>query len=273
MACYHVNVKTVGRAKSGSAICDYILRTGKYSADAAEVLATWEANIPGFASSASEFFAAADIHERANGRLGKKLTIALPVELSVGDNEALVKAICKDIFREKTPYVVALHEGDGRNPHAHIFVSERVVTPEAAKATTAATFFKRGVARKTVKMKSKDWLRHVRQTVAQKQNEALRTAGHTARVDHRTLAAQGIHRAAQAHRGPLGHIARRYTAQAAAIEAALTRNSREFAKLKAAMPTTPTPCATYDAWAQQQQRIAELVARNTAPSAGPTIRR
>lgn len=38
-------------------------------------------------------------------------------------------------------------------------------------------------------------------------------------------------------------------------------------------PTTTTPCAPDDAWVQQQQRIAELVARNTAPIAGPTIRR
>lgn len=273
MACYHCSVNTVGRNKSGAAICDYILRQGKYSRDASEVMASWEANIPGFASSASDFFSSADVHERANGRLGKKLVIALPVELCAAENEALVKAICGDIFDEKTPYICALHAGNGTNPHAHIFVSERVVTPAAAKATTAAAFFRRGVARKTTRMKSKDWLRHVRQTVAARQNEALRRAGHSARVDHRTLAAQGIHRAAQAHRGPLGHIARRYTAQAAAIEAALTRNSREFAKLKAAMPTTPTPCATDDAWAQQQQRIAELVARNTAPIAGPTIRR
>lgn len=233
MPSYHCNIKTVSRVKSAAAICDYIERRGRYSHDAKEVLAAWANNIPSFAGSASDYFAAADKYERLNGRLGKTLTVALPVELGLSEQRKIMEAICGDIFLEKTPYLVAIHAGDGRNPHAHIFVSERVVTSQAQIAPDAAAFFRRGTAKKTVTMKTKKWLHSVRDSVARRQNEALQSAGISARVDHRSYAAQGVtDRVAQRHRGPLSHMAKRLRVAAEKAVAELRETERQIADLR-----------------------------------------
>lgn len=66
----------------------------------------------------------------------------------------------------------------------------------------AAQWFKRyngktpekGGAQKTEALKPKAWLEQTREAWADHANRALERAGHDARIDHRTLEAQGIER-------------------------------------------------------------------------------
>ena len=57
-------------------------------------------------------------------------------------------------------------------------------------------------AKKTLELRSKDWLLSVRREWSYEANKALEKAGHQVRIDHRTLAAQGIDREPTQHRGP-----------------------------------------------------------------------
>lgn len=74
----------------------------------------------------------------------------------------------------------------------------------------AAQWFKRyngktpekGGAQKTEALKPKAWLEQTREAWADHANRALERAGHDARIDHRTLEAQGIERLPGVHLGP-----------------------------------------------------------------------
>jgi hypothetical protein len=108
---------------------------------------------------------------------------------------------------ETLPYTLAIHEGRGRNPHCHVLVSERV---NDGIERPGSQWFRRfnaatpelGGARKSVALHPKQWLEGIRERWATLVNLALERAGFLERVDHRTLAAQGIARVPQIHLGP-----------------------------------------------------------------------
>ena len=60
----------------------------------------------------------------------------------------------------------------------------------------------KGGAKKTNELRPREWLLQCRELWAERANYALRLAGHEARIDHRTLEAQGIDRAPATHLGP-----------------------------------------------------------------------
>ena len=82
-------------------------------------------------------------------------------------------------------------KGDQRNHHAHIFCTTRVVTPEGFKEKTRALDDR----------KSGEVLR-VREQWATMCNDALERAGHSSRVSHLSLEAQGINRVPAIAVGP-----------------------------------------------------------------------
>jgi hypothetical protein len=215
---YHLTAKTVSRTGNGNASAksrhDYIVREGRYAGDKNEVADRQSGNMPAWAAtSPGAYWTAADEHERANGRLCKQLEFALPVELSPEQQRELVHQYVDALTTTadgKLPYSYAIHHGihhgGGDNPHCHLMVSERV---RDEHDRTAATWFRRaaqdpgkGGARKTELLKPKEWLITARERWSAMANQALEVAGHDARIDHRTLAAQGIDRPASLHLGP-----------------------------------------------------------------------
>ena len=78
-----------------------------------------------------EYWDAADLYERANGRLYVSADFALPRDLSTEDQVALARSFAQELTaEERLPYTLAIHAGrdaDGRehNPHAHLMISER----------------------------------------------------------------------------------------------------------------------------------------------------
>lgn len=215
MAIYHLHAKTGSRknGQSAAAKSDYIQRQGKYALGRDEVLASGTGHMPAWAADPRAYWQAADLHERANGRLYKEIEFALPVELTLEQQRALVDEFAEHITgAESLPYSYAIHAGRGTNPHCHLMVSERVNdghdrTPELwfkRVATGKNKSAEDGGARKSASLKPRDWLEQTREAWADHANRALDRAGIAARVDHRSLTNQGIERVPQIHVGTMG---------------------------------------------------------------------
>ena len=107
---------------------------------------------------------------------------------------------------EQLPYTLAIHVGNGANPHCHLMISER---GNDNIERSAEQWFKRynaaepeaGGARKSTALKPKAWLEETRAAWAEQTNQALQEAGLEIQIDHRSLAAQGIARVPGIHLG------------------------------------------------------------------------
>jgi hypothetical protein len=200
------------RAKSHS---EYLTREGKYERRAQELESTWSGNLPPWAKSAKEFWEAADTFERSNGRVYTEVVIALPRELS---KEKRIEVIGDFIGREigdRFPYTVAVHNpkalDGGEQPHAHVMFSIR---EKDGIERPKELFFKRanpshpekGGARKSREWskdeRSNDRVNAIRLAWEELANKALEREGHEARIDRRTLEAQGIDREPEPKMGP-----------------------------------------------------------------------
>lgn len=210
MAIYHLTAKTGSRSggQSARAKADYIQREGKYARDMDEVLHAESGHMPEFVERPADYWDAADLYERANGRLFKEVEFALPVELTLDQQKALASEFAQHLTgAERLPYTLAIHAGGGENPHCHLMISERI---NDGIERPAAQWFKRyngktpekGGAQKTEALEPKAWLEQTREAWADHANRALERAGHDARIDHRTLEAQGIERLPGVHLGP-----------------------------------------------------------------------
>lgn len=209
MAIYHLTVKNGSRAggQSAHAHARYIARDGKYGrpdrAGAARdpLLYSESAHMPAWAArDPLTYWEAADTYERANGQLYKEVEFALPAELSAAAQQAAASAFAQTLTAdEQLPYTLAIHAGQGTNPHCHLMISERA---NDGLERAADQWFKRanraeparGGALKTRTLQTKDWLLTTREAWAAEANQALDQAGELARIDHRSYAEQGIGR-------------------------------------------------------------------------------
>ena len=213
-AIYHLNARTGSRSKgqSARAAAAYIQRTAEYSRDqdrADELLYTASGHMPAWAEAdPTTYWDAADLHERANGRLFKRLEFALPTALTADEQRELAVGFARHLTAdEQLPYTLAIHAGDGTNPHCHLLISER--TNDGLDRSSDQWFRRynaaapdQGGARKTEALKPKAWLEATREAWADHANQALEEAGHAIRIDHRSLEAQGIERLPSLHLGP-----------------------------------------------------------------------
>lgn len=213
MAIYHLTTRT-GKAHQGRAVRhgDYIRREGIY-AERKDLVFLEFGSLPSWAADdPAEFWHASDELERANGRAYREIEVAIPRELSREQQIELVRQYCREQFGNRHAYEVAIHDkGDG-NPHAHIMFSERQLDGIERDRTQ---FFMRANKKNPERggcVKDDAWrgtkrqkpprLLEARARWADLQNIHLECAGELARVDHRTLKAQGIEREAQIHVGP-----------------------------------------------------------------------
>lgn len=138
---------------------------------------------------------------RRNSRVAREFSVALPHELTAPQRLALTRAFSQEIAdRYGVAVDVSVHDprpdGDPRNHHAHLLTSTRELTPSGFGAKTGLDM--RGTARKEQGLAAGPAeFKGLRARWAELTNEALREAGLAVRVDHRTLAAQGIERASQ----------------------------------------------------------------------------
>ena len=211
-AIYHLNARTGSRSKgqSARAAAAYIQREAEYShAQADELVYAESDHMPSWAEAEpTAYWDAADLYERANGRLFKRLEVALPVALSVDEQRELAVDFAHSLTdTEQLPYTLAIHAGAGTNPHCHLLISERTNdglerSPEQWFSRYNAADPEHGGARKTRALYPKAWLEETREAWAEQTNQALERAGHAIRIDHRSLEAQGIERLPSLHLGP-----------------------------------------------------------------------
>lgn len=213
MASYHCTVKVGGKGKAGSHSA-YISREGKYSGRERyeDLESTAYGNMPKWAEhNPAHFWGAADEHERVNGATYREIEVALPRELTPAQRRELVEDFIEQELGERHAYQWAIHtptaalEG-GEQPHAHIMYSERTLDgidrdPEQYFKRYNGKSPERGGCRKD-SAGTEERLQATRERWASVQNAHLERHGHAARVDHRSLKAQGIDREPERHIGP-----------------------------------------------------------------------
>ncbi len=129
----------------------YITRTShfkNYKESASEQIEfVRSGNLPNFAEGKpAEFWDAADIYERSNGRTCSSLVVALPKELNQAQRIELAEAFIAEFAdRYSYPFTCAIHNhvgslGGQEQPHLHFMYSERHVD---GIDRTAEQFFKR----------------------------------------------------------------------------------------------------------------------------------
>lgn len=227
MAIYHCTVKIGTKEKGHSAgqKCAYITRTENFAKKADECAYSASGNMPKWPKTNPRqdpvhYWKAADVYERDNGRLFREVEFALPRELNLEQQKALCHAFSERLSTldkgEKLPYTFAIHtDGDNKNPHCHLMISERV---NDGIPRNASTWFKRanpkepktGGAVKTQELNGKQWLEPTRQLWAQMANEAMKSAlpdfnERTDGIDHRSHADRGLPTVPSEHMGKACH--------------------------------------------------------------------
>jgi hypothetical protein len=218
MPSFHINIST-GPKGAAFEHAQYIAREGRFADEEkyGPVIASGQANFPEWArEDRNAFWSASDEFERSNGNTYREYELALPRELSREQQIALVERFAEQELGSTRVYQWAIHEpnaSDGKpQPHVHLMFSDRQIDgiergPERFFKRYNSKNPERGGAQKfsygAGKEEAARTYEGIRERWATVQNLALENAGIEARVDHRSLAAQGIRdREPELHRGP-----------------------------------------------------------------------
>ena len=219
MAIYYLNLKTFGRTDGGSAVSAAAYRAGERirdersgrtydHADRQDVMhkeiilpQRFAADDLSWAKDRANLWNTAESSEsRKNARVAREYLVALPAELSADRRIDLVRAFSQELVeRYKFALDVAIHAprdfpgSDPRNFHAHLLATTREVAIEGLGAKTTLEWSE-GTRREAGLGPGINELLHVRQHWASATNEALKEAHQEARIDHRSLQAQGVDR-------------------------------------------------------------------------------
>ena len=131
--------------------------------------------------------------KRRDAQLAREINIALPHELNPEQNWALLTSFVQQEFVDNGMVAdVAFHrghKGGEDQPHGHVMLTLREVTPD-------------GFGFKVRAWNDKALLKHWRERWAERCNLELAKQGFDLRIDHRTLEAQGINLEPQSKIGP-----------------------------------------------------------------------
>jgi hypothetical protein len=152
-------------------------------------------NAPEWMHDRAALWNAVELQEtRSNSQLAREVMVALPHELSAEERLELVRGFVRSEFVDAGMVAdLTIHapsrQGDGRNHHAHIMLTMRHIEGDGF------------APKKAREWNSDELLEHWREAWAERCNAALEAAGFDARVDHRSLEAQGIDREPTEHMG------------------------------------------------------------------------
>jgi len=197
MAIYSCNLSSIGRTThspgTGGAHIRYITR-----AKACPVIMA--RNMPDDRQDARNWLDRQERAMRKNGRVLDKIRIALPRELNEDQRYQLVQDFMAELTDDRIPWYAAIHQTgkDAHNPHVHIAVHDRDIN--TGKRLLRLSDSSRDRKKDGLPgPKAVEWLRERWEVVC---NLSLERYGHDARVDRRTLEAQGIDRKPNIHEGP-----------------------------------------------------------------------
>ena len=172
--------------------------------------------------------------KRQDAQLCRELNVALPRELTPQQNTALVLDWCQYFADAGMIACAAFHHLDDENPHAHIMLTLRAITPEGFSAKVRA-------------WNDRQVLDRWRETWAEMVNTHLAFYRIEARVDHRTLEVQGVDRVPTQHQGPTAH--------------AMEKRGAVPDRLRVIVPTPPTM--------NHAQAVEDVVRERHEPSPEP----
>lgn len=142
-------------------------------------------------------------NKRADAQVAREFVVALPADLDAGARRDLAVQFARVIVdRYQVGADVAIHapgRGDDRNHHAHILTTTNRVEVSGKLGNKVRELD--GIAASRAG-EGPNAVEQLRSTWADLTNQALEQAGSLARVDHRTLADQGIGRTPTVHLGP-----------------------------------------------------------------------
>ncbi len=205
MAIFHLSVKNICRADGRSAVAAAAYRAGARLRNMAarrindysnrggvvhsEILLP--ENAPAWMTDREMLWNAVDAAEsRKDARVAKEVEIALPIELARAANIGLARQFAADLFTRRGVVAdLSVHDAGDGNPHAHVLLATRSLAPD-------------GFGSKNRQLDDRTFLSGLRETWEVYANRTLEAHGAAARIDHRTLEAQGIDREPELHRGP-----------------------------------------------------------------------
>jgi ATP-dependent exoDNAse (exonuclease V) alpha subunit len=224
VAIYFLNLQTFGRSGGSSAVSAAAYRAGERIRDERsgrtydhsdrrdvmhkEIILPdqFSADDMGWAKDRANLWNTAEAAEvRKNARVAREYLVALPAELPQEHRLSLVRGFSQELVeRYRFAVDLAIHAprdfpgSDPRNYHAHLLATTREVTTAGLGAKTTLEW--NDTRRREIGLgPGINELLHVRQRWAEATNAALEEAHLSARIDHRTLAAQGIDREPTPH--------------------------------------------------------------------------
>jgi len=228
VAIFHLSLKAISRSTGRSATAAAAYRAGceivdertgeihdyrrRRGVEAGGLVAPHDA--PAWAFDRAALWNAVEAAEkRKNSTVAREIVLALPAELDAAARQQLARDFAHHLVERFGVAVdVAIHapgeDGDDRNHHAHVLFSTRRLGPDGFGPKTRELDDRVTGPAITTQLRE-HWAGQV--------NAALAKAGQAARVDHRSLADQGIARAPGAHLGPAATEFERRTGQRSRI--------------------------------------------------------
>ena len=202
---YHLHVKNISRKGGRSVVAAAAYRAGETLPNEAEeglskfggrrdVVHTeiiLPAGAPAWMADRAKLWNACEAAEkRVDSRLAKEIEFAIVRDIPRAAWPAVVREVAQVFVAQGYIVDIAIHEdGLGENPHAHLLIPTRMVTESGFGS------------HKNREADKKAFIETARAAWCDIANAALADAGSPVRIDHRTLAAQGIERTPTTHRG------------------------------------------------------------------------
>jgi len=219
----HLSFRSSSRASGASSASafDYISREREFDGpDRDPAVYTESEHMPSWAEDDPRiFWDAADMFERANGRLNVTADFALPRELDEEDRVELAREFAHELTdKEQLPHTLAVHaglddKGEDHNPHAPLMFSERhndgiERSPEDWFGRANPTNPECGGALKSRTFHGPEFGGSGAERWAELVNHKLEERGFAERVDHRSYERQELNREPGTHYGPsASHLA------------------------------------------------------------------
>ena len=195
MAIFHLSVQVLKRSAGRSCVAAAAYRAAERLVDArlgtvhnyqqkkgvahTEILAP--KNAPAWVQDRERLWNKVERAEiRVDAQVCREVRLALPKELSETQQLKMLRRYVLEQFVARGMVAdVAIHRDNPDNPHAHILLSMREISPE-------------GFGKKNRDWNRKEVLEAFREEWEHACNRALHRSGHAARVDHRSHLARGI---------------------------------------------------------------------------------
>jgi len=231
MAIYHFSVQVISRGKGQSAVAAAAYRSGDRLQDERtgeekfyhrevlpENMILAPSQSPEWVNDRERLWNEVEkIEVRKNSQLAREINVALPIELSTDHQKALIQEFVQTEFVDKGMVAdVCIHRDDSNNPHAHVMLTTREISPE-------------GFTTKNREWNDRALLTQWREAWSNHANQSLEKEGIQERISHLSHEARGLEQLPTVH---LGHVVHEMETRGVETErGALNRDRQEYNRL------------------------------------------